>query len=87
MKKILLLPILLISITCLSQSKKTDVYLKQGGEIAKDYTQCKIEKSKRCNWGFETTLVSDSGRYVIYYRERLKPDSCYYVANYLIKKK
>jgi len=86
MKKIISFPILLISLSCFSQSKKTDVFLKAGGEIAKDYTQCKIEKTKRCNWGFETTLVSDNGKHVVYLRERLKQDSCYYVPNYLIKK-
>jgi len=84
MKKLLFLPILLISLSCLSQSKKqSDIYLKEGGEIAKDYTPCKLVSVKRTMQGLNHLFVADSGdsMYVIIQFKRLDVGKCYYVPN------
>jgi hypothetical protein len=87
MKLLIIAIILLSSLTCLSQSKKTDVFLKQGGEIAKDYTQGKLISVKRSMWGFKSTFLTDSSGIIsVFLREKLKTGICYYVPNYLIKK-
>ena len=91
MKRIILSPILLISLSCLSQSKSDSprqlqegIYLKEGGRLDSLYTRGILVRVNRTMWGFKHLFIADSGDSLqVYYQKRLKLNECYQIPNKL----
>jgi len=88
----LLLPLLLIPCLSFGQVKakhnprymQEGIYLKDGGQIAKDNTMCKLINVRNTMRGFKHTFIADSiGVIYRYYYKPLVVDSCYQIKTIL----
>ena len=81
---IVLMTVIILTSSCsvIPRYNTEGVNLKQGGEISKDYTQCKLIRVYRCAKGWHHLFQKENSVILIrHYNVKMQVDSCYYIHN------